>query len=161
MGNHQYSVLKTNQTISAATALVVARPGAAFGLKLLKAWATQRGGVTSAQCNVEIGFQNTTYPTGGSSAVISPLRDYYPASLFAGGTGNAQGTIATGAGTLGTNFVERYTENFNNIVGFIWTPVLEEIEVMPGSALELVFRMNATPSPTTGWDYGIHFEEIV
>lgn len=162
MPGHQYSINFENLSISAATTLVYVRPGAAFGLKLLRAWATQRGSSTSGQCAIEIGFRGDNATPTLTSFTPRPLFDYYPASLFVGGAAGAAGTCGVNATSEGgTTFEARINEDFNNLTGFLWTPVFEEIRLKAGSLKALVLRMGVAPAGTSNWDGGIHFEECV
>lgn len=160
--SYQYSLNFEAASVAAATTLIAIRPGAAFGLKLLRVWATQNGSATSAQNRILIGFQDSGggAPSGLTAFTPRKLDSKDVASLYTGGTAAAAGTCGVltttlGAGTLTT----RINEAFNSLTGFLWTPAFEEIRLRPGSTDILVVRAPEAWAPNGGWEGGLIFGE--
>lgn len=157
---YQYTIIGENQTITAAGILVGIRPGAAFGFKVLRAWAKQSGTATSNQVRVQLGSKVATFPTTLTGATPQKLDDKDPVSQFTGGTSLAAGTCGINTTSVGAGaFTAKVNEAFNTLTGFEWTPVFEELRYRAGSAEAFVMQFPATPAQTTGWEWGIVIQE--
>ena len=160
MGN-QLAIIDENRTLSAQGLGIVIRPGADFGFKVLRVWAKQSGTATSAQVRIQLGGKVATFPTLTSSITPQKLSERGATPLFTGGTAVAAGTCGSHATTVGTgSFTPIINDSFNNLTGFEWTPVFEDFIWRPGSASAFAMRFPATPSPTTGWEWGVIIEEM-
>ena len=156
----QYTIIGENQTIAAAGTLVLIRPGAAFGFKVLRAWAKQAGTATSNQIRIQLGSKASAFPTTLASATPQKLDEKSPASQFTGGTSGAAGTCGINATSEGAGtFSAKFNDAFNTLTGFEWTPVFEELRYRAGSADAFVMRFPATPAQTTGWEWGVVIQE--
>lgn len=156
----QFTIIGENQTIGAAGILVLVRPGAAFGFKVLRAWAKQSGTATSNQVRVQLGKKASAFPTTLASATPQALDEKHPTSQFTGGTSGAAGTCGINATVEGAGaFTAKFNDAFNTLTGFEWTPVFEELRFRAGSADAFVMRFPATPAITTGWEWGVVIQE--
>jgi len=158
----QYAILMEDKDPGAGAAtLILVRPAAACGFKVIRAWATQKGSATSAQCRIQLGRKASAFPTTLTSVTPQKMDERSDASQFAGGSSGAAGTcgvLATseGAGT----FTPVVQQSYNNLTGFEWTPVFEELVFKAGSAEAFVMRFPDAASPTTDWDAGVIIEEM-
>jgi len=160
MGN-QLAIIDENRTLSAAGLGILIRPGATFGFKVLRIWAKQSGSATSAQVRIEIGTKEAAFPTLTTAITPRLLDESGAASQFTGGTAVAAGTCGCHATTEGAGtFTPILSDAFNNLTGFEWTPVFEEFIFKAGSAKAFAMRFPATPTPTTGWEWGVIIEEV-
>jgi len=160
MGN-QFAIIGENQSIAAAGLLIGIRPGAAFGFKVLRVWAKQSASATSAQIRIQLGSKVAAFPTLATAITPQKLDQRSATSLFTGGTAVAAGTCGMNATAEGAGaFTAKISDAFNNLTGFEWTPVFEELIYQAGSAEAFFMRFPATPANTTGWEWGVIIEEV-
>jgi len=160
----QFNVIFEDQTISAATTLIIVRPGAAAGFRVLRAWAGQHGSATSAQCRIQLGSKASAFPTvtGATPQILDERITAMAGTLpFSSGTDVSAGKVggmatSEGAGT----FTAKIADAFNNLTGFLWAPVFEELIFKAGSADAFCMRAPAAWSPTTGWHVGVTLEVV-
>lgn len=160
----EYVVSGDNQTVVAAPILTQINPsagGAAVpGFEVLRAWASQRANVTSAQQGISLGQKASVFATV-VAATPAKIKMADPAANIAGGTG-AAGTAginasANGAGTLTTV----YPDNFNVLNGWLWVATPTETFVfMPSNTSAFAQSFTSTPGTLTGWSWGVVYREV-
>lgn len=156
-----YSLYLNDATMSATGIVVAIRPGAAFGLRVVRAWMAQRGTATSAQYGVQLGRKATAFPTLTNSFTPVAVDERDGTSLFTGGTALAAGTCGTVATSEGAGtFTPIIPDCFNNLSGwqFVATPD-EQFVFKAGSADACALRIILSGS-TTNISGGIIFEEV-
>jgi hypothetical protein len=160
----QFNVMFEDQTVGAATTLIIVRPAASAGLRLLRAWASQHGSATSAQCRINIGTKIAAFPTvtGSVPRILDERITGMAGTLpFSSGTDCSAGKCGGMTGTEGAGtFTPLIVDSFNNLTGFLWTPVFEELVLPAGSSAALCMRAPAawTPSGANSWDIGMTLE---
>jgi hypothetical protein len=156
-----YSLHLNDATMSATGIVVAIRPGAAFGLRVVRAWMAQRSSATSAQFGVQLGRKATAFPTLTNSFTPVKLDEGDGASQFTGGTALSAGTCGTVATSEGAGvFTPIIPDCFNNLSGwqFVATPD-ERFIFKAGSADACALRIVLSGS-TGNISGGIIFEEV-
>ena len=117
-----YSIIGQNITISGSPTLAYLQPASGQTVEIIRAWVSQSGTTTSAQLAVSLNFKATAFPTL-TSATPTPVQSSDPISLIVGGTAGAAGTSGINASAEGAGALTlKYADNFNNLVGWLWTP---------------------------------------
>ena len=130
-------------------------------LEVLRMYLSQSGTTTSAQQDVQVYTQVTTFPTL-TSVSLSPLSSLDPASKIVGSTTGAAGTAgvnASGEGTGAKTVI--WADNFNNLNGWLWvaTPA-ETYKLANGQANGFGVGVVTTPSSVASWSGGIVYREL-
>src|SRR5262245_7515295 len=158
----QYAILMEDKDPGAGAAtLILIRPGAACGFKVVRAWATQLDTATSAQCRVQLGRKSSAIPTTLTTVTPKKMDERSDASQFTGGTSGAAGTCGVLATSEGAGaFDPVIQQSFNNLTGWEWQAAFEELCFKANSADAFVMRFPVAASPTTSWDAGVIIEEM-
>jgi hypothetical protein len=164
MADRVFAVSGENITIVGTNTLVFINPSAApsVGIRILRAWCSQHGTATSQQIGIKHVTQVTAFPTLVSATPAKLKRQDPTAAIITGATTGAAGTAginasAEGAGTKTTILADA----FNNLNGYLWVPTPKEvIEVPAGSTSGYGLVLLTTPTTLTGWDFGVHYEEL-
>lgn len=159
-----YSVTMQNQTIIAASDMVIIRTAAAIGtrasnIRLLRAWCSQNETETSQQLGIMLALQASAFGTY-TSTTPTPHVVGGAASGITGSTSAAAASAGTdaSANAAGTKTPIIY-DGFNNLNGWLWVPTPEERIILPADTA-IVLAMLGTATTLTGWNAGITFEEL-
>jgi len=165
MANWSFAVSGAGITVASSNpvTLVFINPPSTVGIRVLRAWCSQAGSaLTSQNLSIEFATQVTAFPTLTSATPAKLQRQNPNASAITGGTAGAAGTAginasAEGAGTK----TQVFADAFNNINGWVYQPTPKNcIEVPAGSASGLGLVLLTTAGTTSGWNFGVEFEEI-
>lgn len=167
MATRSFSVSGDNITVAASSplTLVFLNPSAApsMGVRILRAWIGQTGVTTTAMQRVTIVSQVTAFPTL-TAATPRPLQHQDPtAAILTGGTAGAAGTCGINASAEGAGTKTIKISTAFNVVNspWEWVPTPQEvIEAGAGSASGLGLVLNSTAATTSGWSFGINYQEI-
>ncbi len=159
----EYNVIGSNITIAnAAVTLVHINPPAGRTIEIIRAWIAQFANASSAQIGVQLGFKATAFPTL-TSATPEKLKTSDPASYITGGTAGAAGTAGINASAEGAGtFTPKYSDAFNALQGWLWTPSLigGESFIMSGAdSLAFAMKLQAAPATLTNWNFGVTYRE--
>lgn len=161
--SREYTVQGENLTITGASTLVFVNPPAARAIEIVRAWASQSGTTTQAQIRIQIGTKASAFPTL-TSTTPQKIKTSDPASLIVGGTAGAAGTAGVNASAEGAGtFTPLYSDAFNNVAGWLWTPnaFLGETLIFSGAdSLGCALKLAAAPASLSGWTFGITYREI-
>ena len=154
-------------TVAAAATLVFVNPASAPNpnVEFLRFWVGQSANATSAQQNVQIVTQVSSYPNGMTGVTPAKLKTADP---------NASVVIANTSGPMGSAGVNATAENggaktvgirdsFNVLNGWLHVPTPAETLVLPanvaatGHGAGMFFP--SAPTTTTGWQWGLVFRE--
>jgi hypothetical protein len=159
-----YSVVMKDQTIIAASDLVIIRTASALStrasmIKILRAWCSQGASETSQELGIQLALQASAFGTY-SSATPRPHVVNGAASGITGGTTGAAGTagVDASANAAGTK-TEIIADAFNNLNGWLWLPTPEERIIVPVDTA-IVLAMIGTATDLGNWYAGITFEEL-
>lgn len=164
-GARTYTVGMSNLTVIANATLVFVNPSANVGIRLIRAWCSQAGTLTSQNLGVKIFTQVTAFPTLVSA---TPATHHLgpgtpPVSAITGNTTGAAGTsgVNASANGAGTQTIV-IPDSFNNQNGWLYvpTPTDEPIELAAGVASGLGLGIIGTPGTLTGWSAAITFAEL-
>lgn len=155
-----YALYLNDATMSATGIVVAIRPGAAFGLRVVRAWLAQRASATSAQFGVQLGRKASSFPTLGNSFTPVPLDESDPASQFTGGTSLSAGTCGTVATSEGAGtFTPIIADCFNSLSGWQYLAGPDERMTFKAGSSEACALRIILPSSTANVSGGIIFEE--
>lgn len=165
MASRTYTVSGSNLTVIANATLVFLNPSANVGVRLLRAWCSQAGTLTSQNLGIKIITQVSVFPTVVSA---TPTTHHLgpgtpPVSVITGATNGAAGTCGVNASANGAGTATIVIpDSFNNQNGWLYipTPPDEPIEVAAGAASGLGLQLIGTPGTLTGWSMGFTFAEI-
>jgi hypothetical protein len=168
----EYVISSDNVTLASATSpiIVFINPVAAgatgSGIEIVRCWASQRAGATSAQTGVALGTKISVFPTL-TSATPAKTKLSDPTSGIVGGTAGAAGTCGVNASANGAGTeIAVVNDNFNNLTGWVWYPSPSETFVlMPGGTSGFFMKLlgsngTTTVSPAASWSWGVAFKEI-
>lgn len=163
-----YTLSGENLTLGTGNVLAAIRTAAdgvtAGGvLKIYRIWINQSGSTTSAMIRWEYSTRDTAGTLTMTSATPQPLTPGGAASAITGSTapaGTASRCGINSSADSGGTYTQRHPDNCNNLNGalVVFTPE-ERIVIPPATVFTL--RLLATPGTTTGWTFGITFEEAV
>lgn len=165
MASRTYTVGGSNLTVIANATLVFINPSANVGIRLLRAWCSQAGTLTSQNLGVKLFTQVSVFPTvvGATPTTHHLGPGTAPISAIVSGTAGAAGTCGVNASAngAGTQTIV-IPDSFNNQNGWLYvpTPVDEPIELAAGVASGLGIGIIGTPGTLTGWSMGITFAEL-
>jgi hypothetical protein len=147
--------LRHEATVTTAISVLQASPVADRAVKLIRAWATQRGSTTNAQAHIGIRRKSAgatvTAAIDGTHIFEHDPAGPTPSNFFTLST-SATGVIATAEGT-DTDLM--YSEGFSVLTGFRYLPIPEErIDVEGGDFIALQFL---TAPASQNWIFGMTF----
>jgi hypothetical protein len=145
-------VVRAAITVSTAITVLQVKAGASRSFDLLRAWLTQKGGVGSAQEEIEILRKTAAATVSAFTPVL--LRPGDAAADAAGGT-SATGHTATAEGTDGDIIIH---EGFNVLNGWLYLPVPEERIRVPAGGI-LAMKFPSAPG-SQAWKLGMVFGEL-
>ena len=165
MANWSFAVSGSGITVAASNplTLVFINPGSSVGIRVLRAWCSQAGSsLTSQNLGIQFSTQVTAFPTLTSATPAKLQRQNPNASTIAGGTAGAAGTSGINASAEGAGAkTVVWADAFNNINGWVYMPTPKNvIEVPAGSSSGLGLVLTTTAGTTSGWNFGVGFEEI-
>lgn len=165
MASRTYTVSGSNLTVIANATLVFINPSANVGIRLVRAWAGQRGTLTSQNLGIQLSTQVTAFPTlvGATPASHHLGPGTPPISAIVSGTAGAAGTSGVNASAEGAGAKTIIIpDSFNNQNGWLYvpTPPDEPIELAAGLASGLGLVLQGTPGTLSGWSFGITFIEL-
>lgn len=159
----EYIVSASEITITGSNTLVIINPPTGRAIQMIRAWASQRGSVTSEQLGIGWGTKATAFGTY-TSATPKLQNPSDPASKIAGGTAGAAGTAGTNASAEGAGtYSEIFSDSFNNLIGWSWLPSLTAGEApifSSADSLAFAMKLRNTPTSLTNWSFGAAFREI-
>jgi hypothetical protein len=166
VASRTYTLSGKNLTIIAGpVTLAFINPSANVGLRLLRAWCSQRGSQASQNLNIQLSTQVTAFPTLVSA---TPATHHVgpgtpPVSTFTGATNGAAGTCGVNASAEGAGAKTIILPDaFNVLNGWLYvpTPADEPIELAAGIASGLGLVLDGTALTLTGWTWGLTFAEL-
>ncbi len=160
----EYTVTGENITIAnAGVTLVCINPASGQTIEIVRCWVGQTGTATSAMYGIELNFKATAFPTL-VSATPGKTKSSDPASQITGGTAGAAGTAGINASAEGAGATTLiYPDQFNNLVGWIWTPSMnwgESVQINSAAAKAFCMKLQAAPSSLSGWNFGVTYREL-
>jgi hypothetical protein len=157
-------VSMNNVTVTNAAAnfaAVFVNPGTTASLEFLRFAMSQSGTATSAMYACAVQTQASAFPTL-TSTTPSKLKFGDPASAITGNTTGAAGTAGTNASVAGAGSkTVVFSDNFNNLNGYLWVPTPRETLIMSASASSgLGLYWMSTPGSLTQWSGYCVFAEL-
>ena len=159
-----FNVPMANATVIANGELITIRAATAFSsrasvLKIYRLSVSQISSTSSAMLSVRWGLKASAFGTF-TATTPQPIEVGTAASGITGSTSNAASSAGTNASANGAGTLTVLDQQgFNNLNGFLWVPVPEE-RIIVGPDLTFVFQLQGTPSPLTGWNATLVFEEV-
>lgn len=166
MASRTYTLSGKNLTIIAGpVTLAFINPSANVGIRLLRAWCSQRGSQASQNLNIQLSTQVTAFPTlvGATPASHHVGPGTPPISAIVSGTAGAAGTCGVNASAEGAGAKTIILPDaFNVLNGWLYvpTPNDEPIELAAGIASGLGLVLDGTALTLTGWTWGLTFAEL-
>ncbi len=162
--SREYMVSMNSVTVTAAAAnfaIVFVNPGTTASLEFLRFAAGQGGTATSAMYGVAVQTQVTAFPTL-TSTTPSKTKLLDPVSAITGNTNGAAGTSGTNASVAGAGAKTTvFSDNFNNLNGYLWVPTPRETLIMNASAASGIgLYWMTTPGSLTLWTAYCTYAEL-